>query len=249
MLFSFKPSTAKMTSGQIEKLMQRLDEISSRQEEYQNKFLGDKDKTAAASDIVSESVDLQGRQLHELAEMITSVRCAVDQIAAQVQENERRLDDMEQYGRSNCLILHGCKDLSPKDAENKVVEKHVIDVLNSKLQLNTPLTSLDIDICHFLPSKKGKNPIIIKFVRRTVRNEIFNNKSKLKSLDSNSRLAITESLTKRRLKLVDEARHVFDFKNVWTMKGFVYCRFQGQRHYIDDFSDISRIRLGPTKQA
>ena len=135
--------------------MQKLDEIS-RQEEYQNKFLVDKNKTAAASDIVSEYVNLQGRQLQELAEMITSVRCAVDQIVAQVQENERRLDDMEQYGRSNCLSLQGCKDLPPKDAENKVVEKHVIDVLNSKLQLTTPLTSLDINICHFLPSKKGK---------------------------------------------------------------------------------------------
>ena len=121
-----------MTSGQIEKLMQRLDEISSRQEEYQNKFLGDKDKTAAASDFVSESVDLQGRQLHELAEMITSVRCAVDQIAAQVQENERRLDDMEQYGRSNCLILHGCKDLPLKDAENKVVEINYLFICVNK---------------------------------------------------------------------------------------------------------------------
>ena len=175
-------------------------------------------KTAAASNIVSESVDLQGRHFHELAEMITSVRCAVDQIAAQVQKNIKRLDDMEQYGRSNCLILHGCRDLPLKDAENMVVEKHVIDVLNSKLQLNTPLTSLDIDICHFLPSKKGKNPILIKFVRRTVRNEVFHNKSKLKSLNSNSRLAITESLTIRRLKLVDEARSVFDFRNVRTRR-------------------------------
>ena len=53
---------------------------------------------------------------------------------------------MEQYGRSNCLTLHGRKDLPPKDAENRVVEKHVINVLISKLQLNNPLTSLDIDI-------------------------------------------------------------------------------------------------------
>ena len=86
--------------------------------------------------------------------------------------------------------------------------------------------------------------MIIKFVRRTVRNEVFNRKSKLKSADSNSRLAITESLTKRGLMLVEEARREFEFKNVWTMKGLVYCRFQGQRHYIDDFSDIPRIRLG-----
>ena len=180
--------------------------------------------------------------------MITSVRCAVDQIAAQVQENERRLDDMEQYGRSNCLILYGCKYVPPKDAENKVVEKHVMDVLNSKLQLTNPLTSLDIDICHFFPSKKGKNPIIIKFVRRTVRNEVFNNKSKLKSLDSNSWLAITESLTKRRLKLLMKLDVFLSSKMFGTMKALVYCRFQGQRHYIDDFSDISRVRLGSTKQ-
>ena len=71
----------------------------------------------------------------------------------------------------------------------------------------------------------------------------------MKSLDSNSPLAITKSLTKRRLKLVDKARRVFNFRNVWTMKGFVYSRFQRQRHYIGDLSDISKIRLGPSKQA
>ena len=33
----------------------------------------------------------------------------------------------------------------------------------------------DIDICHILPSKKGKNPIVIKFLKRT-KNEIFKKK-------------------------------------------------------------------------
>ena len=179
--------------------------------------------------------------------MISSVRSAVDEIAARLYANERRYDDLEQYSRSNCLILHGCRDLPPKDDNNKVTEECVICNLNSKLELSPPLTKQDIDICHRLPSKKGKNPVIIKFVRRTVRNEVFNCKSKMKSADSNSRLAITESLTKRRLVLVEEARRAFEFRNVWTMKGLVYCRFQGQRHYIDDFSDIPRIRLGSNK--
>ena len=112
----------------------------------------------------------------------------------------------------------------PKDYNNKVTEEFVISNLNSKLELSPPLTKQDIDICHRLPSNKGKNPVIIKFVRRTVRNEVFNRKSQLKSADSNSRLAITESLTKRRLKLVKEAGRAFEFRNVWTMKGLVYCR-------------------------
>ena len=145
---------------------------------------------------------------------------------------------------ATALMLQGCRDLPPKDDDNKVTEEFVISNINSKLELSPPLTKQDIDICHRLPSNKGKNPVIIKFVRRAVRNEVFNRKSKLKSADSNLRLAITESLAKRRLKLVEEARRAFEFRNVWIMKGLVYCRFQRQRHYIDDFSDIPRIRLG-----
>ena len=56
------------------------------------------------------------------------------------------------------------------------------------------------------------------------------------------RLAITESLTKRRLGLVDEARKVFRFENVWTMKGEVFVKFKRQKHHMKDFPDIERIR-------
>ena len=32
---------------------------------------------------------------------------------------------------------------------------------------------------------------------------------------------MTESLTKRRIKVVEEAQKYFDFENVWTQKGVV----------------------------
>ena len=147
-----------MTSEQINQLMKRLDEISSRQEEYQVNYLSCKNKTAFA-DIVAESVDLQHVQLEKLAGMI-SVRNAVVEIAARVYANGRRYDDLKQYGRSNSLILHGCRDLPPKGDDNKVTQKFVISNLNSKLELRPPLTKQDIDICHCLPSNKGKNPVI-----------------------------------------------------------------------------------------
>jgi len=99
---------------------------------------------------------------------------------------ELDIDDLEQYSRSNCLILHGSKFLGtnsphssnqePKqllESVSKDCEKHVIDTSNSKLNLPTPITSSDIDICHPLRSATNKNPIIIKFVRRTVRNMVF----------------------------------------------------------------------------
>ena len=101
----------------------------------------------------------------------------------------------------------------------------------------------DIDICHALPSKKSKKPIIIKFVRRTIRNQVFARKKNLKSTDPNVKLLITESLTKRRLRLVEEARKVFQFRNMWTPNGTVYCSFKKHKHVIDDFSDIEKIRF------
>ena len=78
---------------------------------------------------------------------------------------------------------------------------------------------------YVMPFLQGKVKLnfIIKFVRRTVRNKVFAAKSKQKSSagESNPKLAITESLTKRRLRLVEEARKIFEFRNVWTQKGLV----------------------------
>ena len=61
----------------------------------------------------------------------------------------------------------------PKNPSNFEFESYVCKKINSNLQFNQPLKNEDIDICHILPSKKGKNPIIIKFIKRTIRNEIF----------------------------------------------------------------------------
>ena len=49
---------------------------------------------------------------------------------------------------------------------------------------------------------------------------------------------MTESLTKRRMKVVEEAQKHFDFKNVQTQKGVVYCSFKGKKHVIHYLSDI-----------
>ena len=159
-------------------------------------------------------------------------------------QNERHLDDLEQYSRSNCLILHGCTNLPDKKASNLDFENFVIKTLNSRIKLPQPIANADIDICHALPSRKAKNPIIIKFVRRRVGNLMFANKSPIKVVkNSDLKLSLTESLTKRRFQLLAKSQDAFGFHNVWTLKGNVYCYFKGKRHYIDDFGDISKIRV------
>ena len=115
------------------------------------------------------------------------------------------MDKLEQYSRSNCLIFHGCTD-APERNDYEAFENHVINKLNSKLNLPTDLRNSDAAICHSLPSRSNKKPVIIKSVRRSMRNMVFFNKKKLKSNDdAGIKLSITECLTQRRLKLMEES--------------------------------------------
>ena len=67
-----------------------------------------------------------------------------------------KLDKLEQYSRSNCLILHG----NPIDNKisNSEVEKYIVNTINSRLELSSKIRAADIDICHPLPLKKQLNP-------------------------------------------------------------------------------------------
>ena len=154
------------------------------------------------------------------------------------------MDNLEQYGRSNCLVLHGCVDLPKENAGYVPFENFVRDTLNSRLKFVHPICNSNIDICHVMPSRKGKNPIIIKFVSRSVKNQVFNSKSLLKATkELDPKLAKTESLTRRISKLLEQSKKILGFQNVWTQSGNIFCIFEGKRHRIDDFANIARIRF------
>ena len=163
--------------------------------------------------------------------MVATLRILVKQLADQMYQNQRHLDDLGQYNRSNCLILHGCTSLPDKKTSNLDLENFVIKTLNSRIKLSQPIANTDINICHVLPYRKAKNPIIIKFARRTVRNLVFAIKSQLKAAkNSDPKLSLTESLTKQQFQLLAKSQEAFGFLNIWTLKGNIYCYFEGKRH-------------------
>ena len=83
-----------------------------------------------------------------------------------MEKQEQDLDDLEQYGRSNCLILHG--NNRDHRISNRETDKYVISTLNTCLDLPFTIGEKNIDICHPLPSKSSKKTIIIEFVCRSV---------------------------------------------------------------------------------
>lgn len=156
----------------------------------------------------------------------------IQDLLQRVEMLEKQHDDLEQYSRRNCVILHGCTSM-PESDDYYDFENYVITTLNNKLKLDRPIVNMDIDITHKLKSKSPKNPIIIKFVRRSTKNLIYNKKTKLKG----SGLSITESLTRSRLKLLAAAKQAFGKEKVSTMNGIIYA-YLDKRRVISSLNDI-----------
>ena len=84
-------------------------------------------------------------------------------------------------------------------------------------ELLEAITINEIDRSHRLgKSQAGKiRPVIVKFARYHTRNKIFRKKKLLKG----KQVSITESLTKRRVAELKEAREKHGFHDVWTSDG------------------------------
>ena len=108
---------------------------------------------------------------------------------------------------------------------------------------------------------KGKSevpPIIVKFVRRNIRNQLYEARRKLKSLTTkdlglgilrDKQIFIQESLTPRRKELFKrnlEARKDKNFKFIWTSNGNIYLKKDESSLAIPVSSqkDLDKLRQG-----
>ena len=124
---------------------------------------------------------------------------------------EQIIDRQEQYSRRNCILIHGVKEEQNEDTDNVVVK-----LIKDSLEEDVDLTELDRS--HRIGKKKSNGKarsIIVKFARYNVRRKVFYNKKKLKGKN----ISITESLTKFLMEKLQEARELYDRKNVWTYDG------------------------------
>ena len=103
----------------------------------------------------------------------------------------------------------------------------VLNLLDEKLGVAFDISM--IDRSHSLGPIKGENnlkprPMIVKFCSYRIRKAVFTTERKLKG----SGVSVTESLTKWRMKLLNEVQKVIGEGNSWTVDRFVFVK-QGRR--------------------
>ena len=89
----------------------------------------------------------------------------MEQLADQIYVYERHFDDLEEYNRSNCLILLERSNLSDKQASKFDFANFILKILNSKLQLSEPDRNSDIYVCYFCYNKNLKTHLLLNLFR------------------------------------------------------------------------------------
>ncbi|XP_077864342.1 polycystin-1-like protein 2 [Saccoglossus kowalevskii] len=166
-----------------------------------------------------------------LNEQLCDMRRENDDLREQLAKSNNETNELQQYTRRNNLEIAGIIE-----EENENTDDIVVKVAAAA---GVTISPNDIDISHRLPRRSNSRnhqptSIIVKFVRRTIRNELYKSKKHLKNRSacniefaSNNRIYINENLTPTNKQIFFEAnqrRNEKRWKFIWTTNGKIYTR-------------------------
>lgn len=167
----------------------------------------------------------------ETATDIKNLRLEMQELLRQnieLREENKRLsekcDDLEQYQRLNNLEIKG----APEESDPVTVVKKIGEAVGESIE------TTDIDICHWVRTPKpGVKNIIVRFVRRSKRNDVLAKCRKKKVNCSilgcmqETPLFVNEHLTQKNKALLSAAiqkKKEAGWKFAWTTNGRVLVR-------------------------
>ena len=160
--------------------------------------------------------------IDKAAESTAALQAQIASMERTQQSLTDEIDELEQYSRRNCLVVHGLPENSDA-AGNENTTEAFLKVAGS---LGVHLDAGCIDRSHRMgrtsPESAGTRnprPVIVKFTSYEPRRAVFTSKRKLKG----THIVITENLTRRRVDLLRKARDSPNVEASWTSDGRIVC--------------------------
>lgn len=209
--------------------------------------------TSQKYDALLERLTAYEKENKELRNENKIMKKALDNLESSFKSLNKATNDLEQYTRRECVEIRGVPQY-PDESTNLIVEQvgKVIGV---------EITDKDISVSHRLPATKtnkskkpGPSPIIVKFVRRDMKDAFYRARTKLKGMTSKDlgftneqRVFISESLTPMNRELFNEALKVkkdLNFKFIWTSNGRVFLRVSEESPviFISSRDDLVKVK-------
>lgn len=210
----------------IDSMTQKMNDLSCKFDDITTKFDNykidiDAQITAFKSEVTAKVVDLE-KSVKFVSDSFDSQKQTNEHVEKQIQDLKGELrraidaqvdatDSLEQYSRRNCALLHGVPENDGEDTDaifRNTISQHLGVVVKPR----------DLDRSHRIGAKRSDGsgrPIIAKFARYNTRAVVFREKRKFKDTG----MMLTESLTKRRVAILNAARDKHGKTNVWTSDG------------------------------
>lgn len=175
-------------------------------------------------------------KLKNFEELITSslqiIKSDIIKMKKEMEEHSHSTKRLELKRNLNILIIHGVK-------ENKSdIYEDIINLFTRNF--NFAVKKADINMCYRLGQKgndKKPRPIVVDFIHRWVRDQIFFSKKKL----IGTKMMITEMLTPNTVALFKEIRQVMG-KAAWTMNGLIVVLHNERKITIKSESDWLKMK-------
>jgi TolA-binding protein len=176
-------------------------------------------------------LDALSKSNEELRKENLTLRQEIKNQENQIQSISSANEELEQYSRVDNMLIHGVPAPQPNTQEN--LYTLIPEILNRNFE-NLNLSSEHISIAHRLPpprpqsatsasSRQTPPPIIVKFTRRVIRNNLLANKKSLKGRS----ISISEHLSPRRASLLKKASTLVLSKKIgsaWSQEGKILVK-------------------------
>ena len=194
----------------LETKMKSIKEIYLAAKDWQIKGTEQLNDMNKAINFINEKFEDFEKALKEKDEEIKLLEKENNYLNKRLDKMDAVVDREEQYSRINCLLVHGIVEETVEDTEQKII-------CTLQQSMDETIQPEDIDRSHRLgkpKSSKNVKPrsIIVKFVRYNTCNRIYRNKKNLKGTG----ISLTESLTAKRINMLEKAKEEHTFTNVWS---------------------------------
>ena len=184
-------------------------------------------------EFLSNQYESLRKDVKNLNDEKASIKADLLEAHKQLNIQEGLLDSAEQYSRRDCLEVRGVPKQGAEENTDEIVE--AVGAF-----IGVPVDASDISVSHRLAeysaARVGDPAIIVKFVRRNVRERFYSARKNLRDKTtrdvgltrvSEHNIYISESLTKKNRVLFNDclkARKDLNFKFAWTQGGKIFMR-------------------------
>jgi len=203
-------------------------------------------------------------KLEECTEQVKNLQTINAELSTKLEKEAAARDELEQYSRRDNLLITGIPaSMAERAAAGQGTQPNLnaesSDVTTTKVisfcedVLHVSIDANDISIAHRCKMRRGSKvpPVLVRFTRRSKRDEVFRAKSALKAYNEqrpmDERAYINEDLTENNNKLLGIARKaVKDHKleSAWSFNCRIFVKtagLNGSRHSITSLQRLNDI--------